>query len=77
MATFVHIEGLEGLNLELVTHWGYSEKVAPGRKGVDVQPGVPENRLTLHFAGGEVWEVTGKAADALHRHFCTVGRSLT
>lgn len=88
MPTFVHIEGLQGVNLDLVTDWQYTEKstVLAKRGAQDSEekrvgalpaalPTGPMMRLS--FGAGHVLELTGEAANAVHRHFCTHGRSLT
>lgn len=77
MATFVHYEGVQGLNLDLVTHWAYEEKLVAMRKDAEAPKGGDAPRMVLAFAGGESVTVTGAAAKALHTHFCTHSRSLT
>lgn len=75
MAMFMHVDGLRGINLELVTEWTYDEKKALNTRRGDTE--VSESVLRVFFAAGHVAEFAGSQAAALHRHLMTKSRSLT
>ena len=70
--TFVHLDGLQGFNIALVTSWVYTEKPSHAKK-----QGQDASSMVVTFGPEQALTLEGRAADALHRYFCTHAQSLT
>lgn len=70
MATFVHIAGLRGINVDCVTHWDFQEKRGSTSKE---EQGRELPRLRLFFGMDAYLDLDGDDAKAMHRYFCGAG----